>query len=93
MDEFGKMALRERQALRIARRQRFWLHFVVWVALSVFLVIIWAADLTRGFPWFLFPICGWAVIVAAHAAYAYVLKDPEEILMEREKQIEEEKQA
>ena len=92
MDEFGKLAIRERQALRIARRQRFWLHFVVWVALSVFLVIIWAVT-THGFPWFLFPICGWAVIVVAHAAYAYLLKDPEEILMEREKQIEEEKQA
>jgi hypothetical protein len=92
MDEFGKLALRERQALRIARRQRFWLHFVVWVALSVFLVIIWGVT-THGFPWFLFPICAWAVIVAAHAAYAYLLKDPEEILMEREKQIEEEKQA
>jgi len=93
MDEFGKLALRERQALRIARRQRFWLHFVVWAALSAFLVIIWALTSHGGFPWFIIPICAWGVIVAAHAAYAYLLKDPEEILMEREKQIEEEKQA
>jgi hypothetical protein len=92
MDEFGKMALHERQALRIARRQRFWLHFVVWVAMSVFLIVVWALT-SRGYPWPLIQIGAWAVIVAAHAAYAYLLRDPEEILIERERRAEETQEA
>lgn len=92
MDEFGKMALRERQALRIARRQRFWLHFILWAALSVFLVVVWALT-SRSYPWPIIPIGAWAVILAVHWAYAYVMKDPEEILIERETQRQEAQQA
>jgi hypothetical protein len=85
MDEFGRMALREREALRIARRQRFWLHFVVWAAFSVFLTVVWAVT-TRGFPWFIIPILAWAILLAAHWAWAYVVRSPEEILIDREQQ-------
>ena len=41
MDEFGKAALREREAVRIARRQWFWMDLIVWAAISVFLFLIW----------------------------------------------------
>ena len=85
MDEFGRMALAEREALRIARRQRFWLHFVVWAAFSVFLTVVWAVT-TRGFPWFIIPILAWAILLAAHWAWAYVVRSPEEILIDREQQ-------
>lgn len=88
MDDFGKMALRERQALRIARQQRFWLHFVLWAALSAFLVVVWALT-SRDYPWPIIPIGAWTVVVAAHWAYAYVMKDPEEILIERDGRTEE----
>jgi hypothetical protein len=83
MDDFGKLALRERQALRIARRQRFWLHLILWASLSAFLVVVWALT-SRSYPWPIFPICAWTVVIAVHWAYAYVMKDPEEILIGRE---------
>ena len=84
MDEFGKMALRERQALRIVRKQRFWLHFFVWIAISFFLFVIWLV--TKGhFPWFLIPTLAWGVLIVAHAVYAFMLRDPEDIMIEREK--------
>ena len=83
MDEFGKMALRERQVLRIVRKQRFWLHFFVWLALSVFLFVIWLLT-KRGFPWFLIPALAWGVLIVAHASYAFLLRDPEDIMIERE---------
>jgi uncharacterized membrane protein YdbT with pleckstrin-like domain len=83
MDEFGKMALREHEAMRIARRQWFWMHFTVWVAFSIFMFFVWLLT-TRGWPWFLIPVLAWGIVVAAHWAYAYVVRDPEEILMLRE---------
>ncbi len=82
MDEFGALALREREARRIVRRQWFWLHFVVWATIQAFLIVIWALS-SRHYPWFIFPLFGWGVLVAAHFAYAFIVRDPEEIIVER----------
>jgi hypothetical protein len=82
MDEFGELALREREARRIARRQWFWLHFAVFATTQVFLVVVWALG-SRSYPWFIFPLFGWGIVLAAHAVFAFVVRDPEEILVER----------
>lgn len=82
MDEFGELSLKERQAKRIARRQWFWLHLAVYVTIQVFLVVIWAIS-SNSYPWFIYPIFGWGVFVAAHGVYAFVIRDPEEIMVER----------
>jgi uncharacterized membrane protein len=82
MDDFSELALKEREARRIARRQWFWLHLAVFVVIEVFLIVIWALGSTS-YPWFIFPLFGWGVFVAAHAVYAFVVRDPEEIMVER----------
>jgi uncharacterized membrane protein len=82
MDEFGELALREREARRIARRQWFWLDFAVFVTVQVFLFVVWALS-SASYPWFIFPLFGWGILIAAHAVYAFVVRDPEEILVER----------
>jgi hypothetical protein len=84
MDEFAEMAAREREARRIARRQWFWLHFAVFATTQVFLFVIWTLS-DVDFPWFVFPLFGWGIILAAHAVYAFVIKTPEEIMIERER--------
>jgi hypothetical protein len=83
MDEFGRAALREREAVRIARRQWFWMDLIVWAAISVFLFVIWLLA-GAGFPWFVIPVGAWGIVVVAHAAFAFVLRSPEDILLERE---------
>jgi hypothetical protein len=85
MDEFGKAALREREAVRIARRQWFWMDLIVWAAISVFLFVIWLLA-GGGFPWFVIAVGAWGIVVVAHAAFAFVLRSPEDILLEREQQ-------
>jgi hypothetical protein len=84
MDEFAEMAAREREARRIAKRQWFWLHFAVFATTQVFLFVIWTLS-DVDFPWFVFPLFGWGIILAAHAVYAFVIKTPEEIMIERER--------
>ncbi len=83
MDEFGEMAAREREANRIARRQWFWLHFAVFATTQAFLIIIWALSAAT-YPWYIFPFFGWGILIAAHAVFAFVVKSPEEIMVERE---------
>ena len=83
MDEFAQMAAREREATRIARRHWFWLHAAVFVLIQVILFVLWSA-VDAQFPWFVFPLLGWGMILAAHAVYAFVMKTPEEIMIERE---------
>jgi 2TM domain len=91
MDEFAEVAAREREASRIARRQWFWLHFAVYVTTQAFLVLIWwLSDET--YPWFIFPLFGWGILIAAHAVYAFVVRTPEEIMIERERQRSERRQ-
>jgi len=90
MDEFGEMAAREREAKRIARRQWFWLDATVFAVTQVFLIVIWALG-DFSFPWFIFPLFGWGILLAAHAVYAFVIKAPEEILIEREARKQEER--
>jgi hypothetical protein len=83
MDEFGELAAREREAKRIARRQWFWLHAAVFVTTEVLLIVIWILG-DEDFPWFVFPLLGWGILLAAHAVYAFVIRTPEEIMIERE---------
>jgi uncharacterized membrane protein len=84
VDEFGELALREREARRIVRRQWFWLHFVIWASIQIFLVVVWVLS-GHGYPWFVYPLFGWGILVAGHAAYAFIVRDPEEIMVERER--------
>ena len=37
------------------------------------------------FPWFAFPLLGWGILLAVHGVYAFVMKTPEEIMIERER--------
>lgn len=84
MDEFGELAATERAAKRIARRQWFWLHFAVFATTQVFLMVIWALS-SASYPWYIFPLFGWGILISAHAVFAFVVKAPEEIMIERAK--------
>ncbi len=83
MDEFALAAFREREARQILKRRTFYLHLAVFVAVQVMLVAIWAL-VGGGFPWFLFPLMGWAIGLVAHGASAFLLSHPDDIVLQRE---------
>lgn len=83
MDEFAEYASRESEARRIARRQWFWLHFAVFALIQIFLFVVWSLS-SVDYPWFIFPLFGWGTLVAAHAVFSFVVKTPEQIMIERE---------
>lgn len=83
MDDFALAAFREREARQILKRRAFMVHAAVYAAVNLMLVGVWALA-GGGFPWFLFPLMGWGIGLVAHAATAYLLAHPNDIVLERE---------
>lgn len=83
MDDFAKAAFREREARQILRKRAFLVHATIWAAVNVFLVVIWVLA-GGGHPWFLYPMIGWGIGLAAHGASAYLMSNPNDIILERE---------
>ena len=83
MDDFALAAFREREARQILKRRAFYLHLAVYLAVQVMLFAIWALA-GGGYPWFLFAIMGWGIGLVAHGAAAFLLSNPNDIVLERE---------
>jgi hypothetical protein len=75
MDAFERAAQREHdirrqhREQRRAREKRFGLriHATVFVGVQLLLVSVWALT-GASYPWFLFPLLGWGIGLAAHYA-------------------------
>ena len=85
MDEFARAAFREQEARRIRRHRAFGLHLALWAVTNLFLIVVWAMT-GAGYPWFVFPLFGWAIGVVAHGVAAYGLADVNDIVLQREQQ-------
>lgn len=83
MDDFALAAFREREARQILKRRAFYLHLAVFLAVQVMLFAIWALS-GGGYPWFLFPLMGWGIGLVAHGAAAFLLANPNDVVLERE---------
>ena len=56
---------------RVEEKKGFYIHLAVYVLVNIFLVIIWAAS-GAGFPWFIFPLGGWAIGLLFHFLGVFV---------------------
>jgi len=67
--ERAEAETRRRRQERAARGNRasFRIHATVFVAVQLMLVVVWALT-GAGYPWFLFPLFGWGIGLAAHFA-------------------------
>ena len=80
-DAFERAAERAEAEDRRQRKERaergartgFRIHATVFVAVQVMLVVVWAAT-GMGHPWFIYPLFGWGIGLAAH--YATVRGSP-----------------
>ena len=83
MDEFARQAFGEWEAERISRQRTVWVHASIWAAVNLLLFVIWLVT-GAGFPWFVFPLLAWLIGLVAHAASAYLLRSPDDVLLSRE---------
>ena len=83
MDDFARAAFREREARKILRRRAFWLHATIYAATNVAIFLVWVM-VGGGYPWFVFPIIGWGIGLAAHGAAAFLMVSTQDLVLERE---------
>jgi hypothetical protein len=57
---------------RVDELKSFYSHLAVYVIFNVAFVIIWWATSNGGYPWFVWPACGWGVAVLLHAFGTFV---------------------
>ena len=74
---------------RVEEKKSFRTHFIVYLCVNAFLVIIWAVTgRGDGVPWFVFPLGGWGIGILFHFLSVYVFSreaDTSEIEKEAEK--------
>jgi hypothetical protein len=61
---------RRAERLRAAEVTGFRIHLAVYVIVQALLVAVWWAT-GAGFQWFWFPLLGWGIGLAVHAAVVY----------------------
>ena len=67
----------DEELMQIARESAkekvgFYTHLAVFVAVNLFLIALWWATTgPQSFPWFIFPLLGWGIGLAAHYVGAF----------------------
>jgi hypothetical protein len=70
---------------RVKAKKDFYSHLTAYICVNIFLIIIWAFVAGRGFPWFIFPLCGWGIGIAFHFLGVFVIKEtPDRAAIEKE---------
>lgn len=71
MEQSAKRSRRNAQ-IKHGSRKGFHIHLAVYVATNLLLIMIWASTAIFGgafvFPWFIYPLLGWGIGIAAHWA-------------------------
>lgn len=83
MNDFARAAFREREARQILRRRAWYVHATVYALTNALLVVTWALT-GGGYPWFVFPLLGWGIGLAAHGTSAFLLTSPHDLVLQRE---------
>lgn len=71
---------------RVEEKKGFYIHFALYIAVNIMLVIIWVVT-GAGFPWFVFPLAGWGIGILFHLLGVFVFSrqtDWEKRQIERE---------
>jgi hypothetical protein len=56
---------------RVEEKRGFYTHFTVYIVVNIVLFLIWFFT-GHGFPWFVFPLCGWGIGVIFHFLGVFV---------------------
>ena len=56
---------------RVEEKKGFYTHLIVYICVNILLVLIWFFT-GAGFPWFIFPLCGWGIGLLFHCLGVFV---------------------
>ena len=59
---------------RVKAKKEFWSHFGTWAGINIMLIVIWALTDLGGYPWFIWPLGTWGVVVLGHFLFVFVFE-------------------
>jgi hypothetical protein len=69
---------------RVEEKRGFFIHLAIYVVVNIFLAAIWWFT-GAGFPWFVFPLGGWAIGIIMHFLSVFVFNRlPDQAAIEKE---------
>jgi len=71
MEEKYNSELMKEAEKRAEEKLGFYVHLTVYSIVNIMLFLIWLF-ITKGFPWFLFPLGGWGIGILFHFLSAFV---------------------
>ena len=57
---------------RVEEKKGFFSHLAVYIVVNIILILVWAFASGGGFPWFIFPLCGWGIGLLFHGLGVFV---------------------
>ena len=58
---------------RVKVKKDFYGHLTAYLGVNILLIVIWAVT-GAGYPWFVFPLCGWGIGISIHFFQGFVLE-------------------
>jgi uncharacterized membrane protein len=71
-NQMSEQEIYERARKRVEEKKGFYAHLCVYLVINILIVIIWLVTSLGCYPWFVFPVGGWGVIVILHALFVFV---------------------
>ena len=68
----SEQELYEKAKKRVEEKKGFFIHFTIYILVNILLVLIWAFPAGGGYPWFLWPLGGWAIGLLFHFLGVFV---------------------
>ena len=74
--ELSEQEIYEQAKKRVEEKKGFYIHFAVYIAVNILLVLIWAFPAGGGYPWFLWTLGGWGIGILFHFLGVFVFSRP-----------------
>ncbi len=70
--EMSEKEIYEVARKRVEEKKGFFIHLAVYIIINTVLVLIWAFASGGGYPWFIWPLGGWAIGLLFHFLSVFV---------------------
>jgi len=72
--QLNKEEILQKAQKRFDDKKSFYSHFAVFLVFNIAFIVIWAVTSPGGYPWFIWPLCGWGVALVLHALGVFVFQ-------------------
>jgi hypothetical protein len=72
--QLNKEEILQKAQKRFDDKKSFYSHLAVFLVFNIAFIVIWAVTSPGGYPWFIWPLCGWGVALCLHGLGVFVFQ-------------------